>query len=62
MTVRLGILALLDTKPGEGGELTEFLRASRELAVAEQRAAGFIQTPAMAVPASLAWATVYREA
>lgn len=36
MTVRLGILAQLEAKPGKGEELAEFLRAGRELAVAEQ--------------------------
>lgn len=36
MTVQLGILALLDAKPGKGDELAEFLRAGRELALAEQ--------------------------
>jgi quinol monooxygenase YgiN len=35
MTVTLGILALLDAKPGKGGELAAFLKAGRELAVAE---------------------------
>ena len=35
MTVTLGILALLEAKPGRGGELAAFLKAGRELAVAE---------------------------
>ena len=35
MTVMLGILALLEAKPGKGGELAAFLKAGRELAVAE---------------------------
>jgi hypothetical protein len=35
MTVTLGILALLEAKPGQGGELAAFLKAGRELAVAE---------------------------
>jgi quinol monooxygenase YgiN len=35
MTIQLGILALLEAKPGKGAELAEFLRAGRELAVAE---------------------------
>ena len=35
MTVTLGILALLEAKPGRGGELADFLKAGRELAVAE---------------------------
>ena len=35
MTVTLGILALLEARPGKGGELAEFLKAGRELAVAE---------------------------
>ena len=35
MAVTLGILALLEAKPGKGGELAEFLEAGRELAVAE---------------------------
>jgi quinol monooxygenase YgiN len=36
MTVRFGILALLEAKPGKGDELAAFLKAGRELAVAEQ--------------------------
>jgi quinol monooxygenase YgiN len=35
MTVTLGILALLEPSPGKGGELADFLKAGRELAVAE---------------------------
>src|SRR5579862_7343745 len=35
MTVTLGILALLEAKPGKAGELAAFLKAGRELAVAE---------------------------
>jgi quinol monooxygenase YgiN len=36
MTVRLGILALLEAKPGKGDDLGAFLQAGRELAVAEE--------------------------
>ena len=36
MTVTLGILALLEARPGKGGELAAFLKAGRELAVAEE--------------------------
>jgi hypothetical protein len=36
MTVRLGILGLLEAKPGKGDELGAFLQAGRALAVAEQ--------------------------
>jgi quinol monooxygenase YgiN len=36
MTVRLGVLALLEAKPGKGDELGTFLQAGRALAVAEQ--------------------------
>jgi quinol monooxygenase YgiN len=36
MTVTLGILAMLEAKPGKGGELAAFLKAGRELAVAEE--------------------------
>jgi len=36
MTVTLGILALLEAKPGRGGELAAFLKAGRELAIAEE--------------------------
>jgi hypothetical protein len=36
MTVRLGILALLEAKAGKGEQLVAFLKAGRELAVAEQ--------------------------
>ena len=35
MTVRLGILAHLEAKPGKGEELAAFLAAGRDLAVAE---------------------------
>ena len=35
MTVTLGILALLEARPSKGSELAEFLKAGRELAVAE---------------------------
>jgi quinol monooxygenase YgiN len=36
MAIRLGILALLEAKPGKGDELAAFLQAGRELALAEQ--------------------------
>ena len=36
MTVRLGILALLDAKPGKGDDLAAFLEAARALALAEE--------------------------
>ncbi|MDT4934825.1 MAG: hypothetical protein QOK11_2717 [Pseudonocardiales bacterium] len=36
MTVRLGILALLEAKPGKGDDLAAFLKAGRALAVAEE--------------------------
>ena len=36
MTVTLGILALLEAKAGKGDELAAFLKASRDLAVAEE--------------------------
>jgi hypothetical protein len=36
MTVTLGILALLEAKDGKGDELAAFLKAGRELAVAEE--------------------------
>jgi quinol monooxygenase YgiN len=36
MTATLGILALLDAKPGKGEQLAAFLRAGRELALAEE--------------------------
>jgi quinol monooxygenase YgiN len=36
MSVTLGVLALLEARPDKGGELAEFLRAGRELAVAEE--------------------------
>lgn len=35
MTVRLGVLAQLEAKPGKGEELAAFLQAGRDLAVAE---------------------------
>jgi quinol monooxygenase YgiN len=36
MTVRLGILALLEAKPGKGDEVAAFLEAGRALALAEE--------------------------
>ncbi len=36
MTVKLGILALLEAKPGKGNDLGAFLESGRALAVAEQ--------------------------
>ena len=36
MTVTLGILALLEAKAGKGDELAAFLKAGRDLAVAEE--------------------------
>ena len=36
MAVTLGILALLEAKPGKGGDLGAFLQAGRALAVAEE--------------------------
>lgn len=36
MTVRFGLLALLEAKPGKGAELAAFLDAGRAIAVAEQ--------------------------
>jgi quinol monooxygenase YgiN len=36
MTVRLGVLALLEAKPGKGDELGAFLIGGRVLAVAEE--------------------------
>jgi quinol monooxygenase YgiN len=35
MAVKLGVLALLEAKPGEGNELAAFLQAGRDLAAAE---------------------------
>jgi quinol monooxygenase YgiN len=36
MAVELGILALLEAKPGKGGDLADFLRTGRELAAREE--------------------------
>lgn len=36
MTVTLGILALLEAKPGKGDELAAFLKSGRDLAAAEE--------------------------
>ena len=36
MTVTLGILALLEAKAGKGEQLAAFLKAARDLAVAEE--------------------------
>jgi quinol monooxygenase YgiN len=36
MTVKLGLLALLEAKPGKGEELAAFLESGRALAVAEE--------------------------
>ena len=35
MTIRLGVLALLEAKPGKGDELGAFLEAGRGLSAAE---------------------------
>ncbi len=36
MAVKLGLLALLEAKPGKGEDLAAFLESGRELAVAEE--------------------------
>jgi quinol monooxygenase YgiN len=36
MTVTLGILVMLEAKPGKGEQLAAFLKAGRDLAVAEE--------------------------
>ncbi len=36
MTIKLGILALLEARDGQGDQLSAFLEAGREIAVAEQ--------------------------
>lgn len=36
MSIELGILAILEARPGKGDELAAFLTAGREIAVAEQ--------------------------
>lgn len=36
MTVKLGLLALLEAKPGRGSDLAAFLEAGRALAAAEE--------------------------
>lgn len=36
MTIKLGILALLEARVGQGDQLAAFLKAGREIAVAEQ--------------------------
>jgi quinol monooxygenase YgiN len=36
MTVSLGILALVEAKPGKGNDLGDFLQAGRAIAAAEQ--------------------------
>jgi quinol monooxygenase YgiN len=36
MTVRLGILALVEAKPGKGNDLGDFLQAGRAIAAAER--------------------------
>jgi quinol monooxygenase YgiN len=36
MTVKLGVLALLEAKPGKGNDLGAFLESGRALAVAEE--------------------------
>jgi quinol monooxygenase YgiN len=37
MTVKLGLLVRLEAKPGKGEALGEFLKAGRELALAEEK-------------------------
>jgi quinol monooxygenase YgiN len=41
MTVTLGILALLEARPGKGSELAVFLKEARDLAVAEEGTANW---------------------
>ncbi len=36
MDVKLGILALLEAKPGKGDQLADFLRSGREIAAREE--------------------------
>ena len=36
MPVKLGVLALLEAKPGKGDDLSAFLQAGRDLAAAEE--------------------------
>jgi hypothetical protein len=36
MTIKLGILALLEARDGQGDQLAAFLEAGREIAAAEQ--------------------------
>ncbi len=36
MAVQLGILALLEAKPGKGDDLADFLRSGREIAASEE--------------------------
>jgi quinol monooxygenase YgiN len=36
MDVKLGILALLEAKPGKGDDLADFLRSGREIAAREE--------------------------
>jgi len=36
MAVKLGILALLEAKPGKGDDLGDFLRGGRDIAVGEE--------------------------
>lgn len=36
MAVQLGILALLEAKPGKGDDLADFLRSGREIAAREE--------------------------
>jgi quinol monooxygenase YgiN len=36
MAVKLGILALLEAKPGKGDDLADFLRSGREIAASEE--------------------------
>jgi hypothetical protein len=36
MAVKLGILALLEAKPGKGDDLADFLRSGRELSLREE--------------------------
>lgn len=36
MTVQVGLLVLLESKPGKGDDLAAFLQAGRDLAVAEE--------------------------
>jgi hypothetical protein len=50
MAVKLGVLALLEAKPGMGNDLAAFLQAGRDLAAAEDVRPRSARWPTISLP------------